>query len=490
MRKENENDQIIERKKNLERIKSLGIDAYGSSFEKKELIEVILARYSAEEQEQNVAIAGRIIAQRIMGKVVFATLQDESGTLQIFIKKDLLGEEQFSLFKDLDIGDIIAVEGELFRTRVGEITVRVKKFLLMAKSLCPLPEKYHGLTDSETKYRYRYLDLISNRKSFEVFKQRSLISQKIRSFLNAKGYLEVETPMLQSIAGGATARPFETFYNALNQKMYMRIATEIFLKQLLVGGFEKIYEMNRNFRNEGLSRYHNPEFTSLELYHAFGDCKTVMKLMQDLIQELAREVVKKTIVKSENNEEIDLSSFRKVDYRDLICEKTQKSNWFELPREEKELFARKMNGFVDKSMQDYQITHEIYEKLIEPTLIQPTFVLNFPYQLIPLAKRLEDDPNFVEVFELVIGGKEIGPGYTELNDPVEQKRRLDLQLQITAKTEEAESGKIDRNFLKSLEYGMPPAGGLGLGIDRLTMLLTETYSIRDVILFPQLKSSS
>ena len=482
-----ENEQIQQRKAKLEELKNQSYNVYSSEdFKqfKKANSKLIKENFNDEAEPIEYCIAGRIIALRGMGKVIFATLQDENDTLQLFVKKDNI--EDYAIFKTCDLGDIIVAKGELFRTKVGEITLRVRSFKLVSKSLRPLPEKFHGLKNVEQKYRQRYLDLISNRESFEIFKKRSLISREIRNFLDNQEFLEVETPMMHAIVGGASAKPFLTHYNALKQDIYFRIAPEIYLKKLLVGGFEKIYEMNRNFRNEGLSRQHNPEFTSLEIYQAFANYEDMMKLIKNLIQTVAQKVCGSLKFKNEQGEEIDLSNFSVKTFYQLLDKYTQ-TDWRNLNLEEKIKFAKNNNIHIPENPQDYEISQEIYEKFIEPTLIQATFVTQLPYQFVPLAKRNNEDKELVDVYELVIDGKEISPGYTELNDPIEQNQRLQEQYQASLNTNEEESGKIDQDFLTALEFGMPPAGGLGLGIDRLVMILTESYSIRDVILFPQLK---
>ncbi len=439
------------------------------------------------ETEVAVRVAGRMTARRIMGKSLFANVLDQDGQMQLYVQKNIVGDEAYELFKDLDLGDIITAEGVLFVTRTGEVSLRTTGFELLAKALRPLPEKWHGLTDMEQRYRQRYLDLISNQDVRETFQQRSRIVQEIRRYLNAKGFMEVETPMMQPLAGGAAARPFKTHYNALNSTMYLRIATELYLKRLLVGGFEKVYEIGRNFRNEGMDRRHNPEFTVLELYQAYSDCRGVMALVEDLICAVAKNVFGTLQFKREEGEDLDLTPpWRVATYHELVAGKMG-SDWFDLDLDAMRARARALNLNIPEAMPATDITHEVYEKTIEHTLIQPTFVTRLPAYLVPLAKRCEDNHDLVDVYELEINGQEISPGYSELNDPVEQRARFDRQL-IGRDDLEGEVNRIDEDFLTALEHGMPPTGGLGLGIDRLVMLLTGAPSIRDVILFPQMRN--
>jgi lysyl-tRNA synthetase class 2 len=439
------------------------------------------------ETEVAARIAGRIIARRVMGKSMFANIQDQDGQMQLYIQKNVIGDEAYEFFfKDLDIGDIITAAGTVFVTRTGEVSLRTTSFELLAKSLRPLPEKWHGLTDMEQRYRQRYLDLISNQDVRKTFQQRSRIIQEIRNYLDSKGFMEVETPMMQPLAGGAAARPFKTHYNALNCTMYLRIATELYLKRLLVGGFEKIYEIGRNFRNEGMDRRHNPEFTVLELYEAYSDCCGVMALIEDLICTVAQNVFSTLQFKREEGEDLDFTRpWRVAPYHELITDRMG-SDWFDLDLDTMRTKARALNLNIPETMSALDVTHEIYDKTIEPTLIQPTFVTRLPAHLVPLAKRCEDNHDLVDVYELVINGQEISPGYSELNDPIEQRSRFDSQL-IGRDDLEGEVNRIDEDFLTALEHGMPPTGGLGMGIDRLVMLLTGAPSIRDVILFPQMR---
>jgi lysyl-tRNA synthetase class 2 len=486
-------DQRAQRIQKMEQLRADGIDPYGSRVDDVTATSVARAEYEkleaeTEEPEVTFTLAGRLMAKRIMGRSLFADLKDSSGRMQLFVQKNVVGTEAFKQFKQLDLGDIITVTGTVFRTRMGEVTLKPASFQLLAKALRPLPEKWHGLTDVEQRYRQRYLDLATNEEVADVFKKRIQIIRRIRQYLDDLGFLEVETPMMQSLAGGAAARPFKTHYNALDCPMYLRIAPELYLKRLLVGGFEKVYEINRNFRNEGLSRRHNPEFTMVEIYQAYSDCRGMMDLIEGLISTVAQDVLGSTIVKREDAEDIDLTPpWRRATYAELITERMG-DDWYDLSIEAKREKARALDLTIMDDWPEHEITHEIYEKVIEHTLIQPTFVTRLPAFLVPLAKRCEDDPSVVDVYELEINGQEISPGYSELNDPVEQRSRFDQQL-IDSDDDEHEVERIDEDFLTAMEHGMPPAGGLGMGIDRLIMLLTGAESIRDVILFPQMRSN-
>lgn len=477
-------DIFEQRKAKIDEFSKAGLKPFGKRFDGAISTAEARALFVPDaETEPAVRIAGRMTAFRAMGKAVFADVKDSSGRMQIYVQRDAVGEDFFKLFKKFDIGDLIGVDGVLFQTRTGEITVKATACTLLSKSLRPLPEKYHGLTDMEARYRQRYLDLIMNDESREVLRKRSIIIKEIRKYLDDKGYMEVETPMLQYIPGGAAANPFKTHYNALDTDMYLRIATELSLKKLLVGGYEKVYEINRNFRNEGMDRRHNPEFTAIELYQAYGNCETMMELVEDLIKTVAMRVNGTLVIKA-GGKEIDLGKpWRRAAYRDLVKE-VAGENWFELSREEKYKKAKELGTQVLPDWTDLEITHEIYEKLVEDTLIEPTFVTRLPAELVPLARKCEDDPSLVDVYELEINGQEISPGYTELNDPIDQRQRFMDQVTLSGKDP---AQAVDEDFLTALEYGMPPTGGMGMGIDRLVMLLTGADSIRDVILFPQLR---
>jgi lysyl-tRNA synthetase class 2 len=452
---------------NMNALAEKGCAPFGGAFERSGSLSAIRAAFA---EEKIVRAAGRLMTIRDMGKSVFADLRDGSDRLQVYVQKKAIGDDAFDAFGLLDIGDTIGVEGELFTTRTGEPTIRLTSWCLLAKALRPLPEKWHGLKDVEIRYRQRYLDLITNPEGRVRFEKRIDAVREIRAYLHERGFREVETPMMQPEAGGAAARPFVTRYEALDTDMYLRIAPELYLKRLLVGGFDKVFELNRNFRNEGLSRTHNPEFTMLEIYET---------LVSGLVTHVANCVFGSLHVGTPE-QPIDLAlPWREVSYRDLVIARMG-ADWYDLPLPEAIRRAEAEGLSIDPAWDRLMVTHEVYEKLIEKTLINPTFVTRLPAELVPLAKHCEDDPSCVDVFELVIGGQEIAPGYSELNDPLEQRRRLHEQAG-------EDQTHIDEDFLAALEHGMPPAGGMGIGIDRLIIILSGAESIRDVILFPQLK---
>ncbi|NOY75349.1 MAG: lysine--tRNA ligase [Kiritimatiellaeota bacterium] len=482
-------DIFAQRRSKVAELIEAGIPPFGAAYTDTTKISEIIAGCDADpETEHTARIAGRLRSFRVMGKSIFADIQDASGRIQIYAKKNDLGEDIFNRFKKLDVGDIIGVEGTLFTTKMGELTVKVADYALLSKSLRPLPEKWHGLTDVEQRYRQRYLDLIVNEESRGVFLKRISIIREIRAFLETRGFIEVETPMMQPMPGGAAAKPFETYYEALKSPMYMRIAPELYLKRLLVGGFEKIFELNRNFRNEGMSRRHNPEFTMIEIYQAYGNCSTMMDLIEELVTTVAMKVFGTLEIEHANGRSINLTRpWRRATYDDLVKEKAG-DDWFEISKAARVAKAKNLGLDVSEEEVDFEVTNEVYEKLVEQTLVQPTFVTRLPAQLVPLAKACDDDPAYVDVFELEINGQEIAPGYSELNDPIEQRRRFEEQ--AARESDEDVFGKIDEDFLTALEHGMPPAGGMGIGIDRLVMMLTGAESIRDVVLFPQLRPKS
>ncbi|MPM42141.1 Lysine--tRNA ligase [bioreactor metagenome] len=468
-----------------------GVNPWGERFDGAEKVVALRAKFNSEaapEVEQPAVAAGRLMAMRVMGKSIFADLQDSSGKIQLFVNKNELGEEAYLAFRKLDIGDIIGVMVQLFLTRMGELTIKVHECRLLCKSLRPLPEKFHGLTNVEQRYRQRYLDLITNSESMDVFRKRFAILREVRNFLTEREFVEVETPMMQPIPGGASATPFKTYYEALSTEMYMRIAPELYLKRLLVGGFERVFEMNRNFRNEGIDRRHSPEFTMLELYQAYGNCETMMELIESMITTVAMKVCGTLQIDNGAGKVINLEKpWRRVTYHDLVREKGG-ADWFDVTPAERVKRAQALGLDVDDRTPDFEVTNEVYEKLIEHTLIQPTFVMRMPAVLLPLARACKDDANLVDVFELEINGQEIAPAYTELNDPIEQRKRFTEQFERDKAAGELITDKIDEDFLTALEYGMPPAGGMGVGIDRLVILLTGADSIRDVILFPHMKN--
>lgn len=561
-------DSLIEqRKAKLAALRAKGIDPFKNQFTPSEPCDAARTNYV---EGREVAVAGRITAHRDMGKSMFIDVRDQSGRIQVYAQKNVLGDEQFDIFKHLDLGDFIGAQGTLFTTKTGEISVKLTSFTILAKSLRPPPAKWHGLEDTEIRYRQRYLDLMGNPEVKNVFLKRSAIVHEIRQFFHSRGYVEVETPAMQAIPGGAAAQPFKTFHNALGCEFYLRIALELYHKRLLVGGIDKLFEIGKNFRNEGLSRRHNPEFTMLEAYQAFGDYETMMETVQSLICHVAEKVLgtlaiehskkgeaaqtieliiqiiesrltnaevaaksnravlnkveadtlkaalrKLTADSTRSEKEIAAEAFRlfmaqslvaesecgalidilkvlsnpktinltppwrRTKYKDLVRERAG-TDWFDISPAERRQRAHDMGAEIGKEYEDFEVTGAVFEKLIEPTLIQPTFVTHLPKELVPLAKLSPDDPTTVEVFECCINGQEIAPGYTEQNDPIQQRNTLEHQAG-------GEQQKLDEDFLVALEHGMPPAGGIGIGIDRLCMMLLGQESIRDVILFPQLK---
>ncbi len=476
------NALIAQRRAKLAGLEARGIHPFTNKFRPSETCQHAREHY---EEKREVALAGRISSHRDMGKSQFIDIKDQSGRIQVYAQKQTLGDEQFEIFKHLDLGDFIGAQGTLFTTRTGEITVHLKTFVVLAKALRPPPEKWHGLAETEIRYRQRYLDLMANDEVKAVFLKRSQIIREIRNFLHDRGFMEVETPMMQAIPGGAAAQPFITHHNSLGCDFYLRIALELYLKRLLVGGVDRVFEIGRNFRNEGLSRKHNPEFTMLEAYQAYGDYETMMELTQSMICHVAQQVLGSLVIESrdaqgQTQKRIDLTPpWKRVTYKTLIREKAG-SDWFELTPPQRRERAIQLGAEIGDNYEDFEVTGAVFEKLIEPTLIQPTFVTHLPRELVPLAKLSPEDPTTVEVFECCINGQEIAPAYTEQNDPVEQRQRLEHQAG-------GEQQKLDEDFLVALEHGMPPAGGLGIGIDRLCMMLLGQESIRDVILFPQMK---
>jgi lysyl-tRNA synthetase, class II len=483
------NSLIEQRRAKLAALQERGINPFMNKFTPDVGCGEARAKFEAGELAEGatVAIAGRLTAHRDMGKSQFIDLKDVSGRVQVYAQKQALGDDAFEIFKHLDIADFIGVKGTIFRTRTGEPSIKAESFVILSKALRPPPAKWHGLEDTEVRYRQRYLDLIANDDVKAVFLKRSAIVREIRNFFHGRGYVEVETPMMQAIPGGAAAQPFKTWHNALGCEFFMRIALELYLKRLLVGGVDKVFEIGRNFRNEGLSRRHNPEFTMLEAYEAYGDYATMMDTVESLIRHVAQTVLGTLVIEHKNAQgdvykTIDLTHWRRVSYKDLVREKAGE-DWFRVTPEERRRRAvedLKLGGDIAAAYEDFEVTGAVFEKLVEPTLIQPTFVTHLPKELVPLAKLSPDDPTTVEVFECCINGQEISPGYTEQNNPIEQRERLEQQAG-------GEQQKLDEDFLVALEHGMPPAGGIGIGIDRLCMMLLGQESIRDVILFPQLK---
>ncbi len=468
------------REEKLRAIKGMGIDPYGGKYEGAEPAAAVRARYKDGDEKQRANCAGRIVLLRDIGKLVFLTLRDSSGIIQVGFSKNLL-TEQWNLVKLIELGDIIGAEGQLGKTRTGELTIWADKVTLLSKCVVPPPEKFHGLADVDLRYRQRYVDLWANPEVMTLFKTRSDILRTIREFLTAGGFIEVETPMMQSIPGGAAARPFITHHNTLGIDLYLRIAPELFLKRLLVGGMEKVFEINRNFRNEGLSRYHNPEFTMLELYQAYADYNVMMDLTEELISLLATKFCAGPAIQFGEHAINFARPWRRAKYAELLKEHAGCDiNDIKAVRAKAEQV-----GIAHKNMDDVVVINGVFEATVEAKLINPTFVMDYPAALCPLTKRKKDSPDIAERFELYIAGMEIANAYTELNDPAVQEETFKMQLRGQA--EDESMARMDRDFLAALKYGMPPAGGLGIGIDRLVMLLTGATSIRDVVLFPLLK---
>ncbi|HAR6263992.1 TPA: lysine--tRNA ligase [Staphylococcus pseudintermedius] len=488
------NDQMQVRRQKLQELRDLGIDPFGEKFERTGTAETLKAQWdqyakeelAEKETESHTVIAGRIMTKRGKGKAGFAHIQDLSGQIQIYVRKDQVGDAQFGIWNTADLGDIVGVEGIMFKTNTGELSVKAKSFKLLSKALRPLPDKHHGLQDIEQRYRQRYLDLITNEESTQTFINRSRILQEMRNYLNEKGFLEVETPMMHQIAGGAAAKPFVTHHNALDATLYMRIAIELHLKRLIVGGLEKVYEIGRVFRNEGVSTRHNPEFTMIELYEAYADYKDIMSLTEELVAHIARRVLGTTSVQY-GDETINLEpQWRRLRMVDAVKEATG-VDFYEVKSDKEAHELAKAHGIeVDDNMKYGHILNEFFEQKVEETLIQPTFIYGHPIEISPLAKKNPEDPRFTDRFELFIVGREHANAFTELNDPIDQRQRFEAQL-VEKEQGNDEAHEMDEDFIEALEYGMPPTGGLGIGIDRLVMLLTNSPSIRDVLLFPYMR---
>jgi lysyl-tRNA synthetase class 2 len=485
------NDLIEQRLKKLGELRSSGRDPYDGKFDPESHAEDLKSAYCdttkehLEEEAVYASVAGRIVAMRDFGKASFAHIQDSTGKVQIYLKKDVLNE-QYALVKKLDIGDIVGVSGRVFRTKTDELTIEVRNIVLLSKSLRPLPEKWHGLKDIEIRYRQRYVDLIVNPEVKDIFAKRSAIIKAIRDFLEAKGFIEVETPMMHQIPGGAAARPFSTHHNALDMDLYLRIAPELYLKRLLVGGYEKVFELNKNFRNEGISTRHNPEFTMLEFYMAYKDYTYLMSFTEEFFSFVASRAVG-TLKIPYGDSVIDLTPpWPRIPMLEALKQKGLPDDAITDPLKARE-WARSRKLDVPNGASHGKVLDEIFKEFVEPELIQPVFIVDYPVELSPLAKRKADDPGLVERFELFIASREIANAFSELNDPVDQKERFLRQVQARQAGDE-EAHWMDEDFVRALEYGMPPAAGEGVGIDRLVMLLTDSQSIRDVILFPQLKS--
>ena len=490
-----EESQVIRtRYEKLKKIEEMGINPYPNDFRPKDRAKYIkelykdLSQQELENKSCEFFLAGRLMAKREMGKLIFAHIQDQTDRIQILLAKSEIEEGKFKFFKKfIDIGDIIGVRGKVIKTKTGEVTILVKDFKLLTKSLRPLPEKYHGLRDTELRYRMRYLDLIMNPRAREIFATRTRIIQFIRDYFVSEGFLEVETPMMHPIAGGAAARPFVTYHNALDMNLYLRIAPELYLKRLVVGGFERVFEINRNFRNEGVSSKHNPEFTMLEFYEAYATYEDLMKRTEELFYGLAMEIKGSPKIQYQG-EEIDFTPpWKRVEFLNSLVEIGGVPKDILRDREKLLNFSREKG--IELNVKDPRIGKwwtKLFEELVEPSLIQPTFVIKFPVEVSPLARRSEKDPDFADRFELYIAGKEIANAFSELNDPRDQRQRFEEQLKLREVDEEIPP-EIDEDFIRALEYGMPPCAGEGIGIDRVVMIFTDSPSIREVILFPHLR---
>ena len=486
------NDQQLIRREKMTALAEQGIDPFGKRFERTADSAQLKEKYSDKTKEElhelaeTATIAGRLMTKRGKGKVGFAHIQDREGQIQIYVRKDTVGEENYQIFKKADIGDFLGIEGEVMRTDMGELSIKATHITHLSKALRPLPEKFHGLTDVETIYRKRYLDLISNRESFERFVTRSRIVSEIRRYLDNQGFLEVETPVLHNEAGGAAARPFITHHNAQNIDMVLRIATELHLKRLIVGGMERVYEMGRIFRNEGMDATHNPEFTTIEAYQAYADFGDIMDLTEGIIQSAAKAVTDAESVPYQGTEIFIGRKFARKHMLEAIKEQTGIDFWKDMTLEEATALAKEHHVTVEKHFTVGHIINAFFEDFVEDTLIQPTFIYGHPVEVSPLAKKNADDPRFTDRFELFIVGREFANAFTELNDPIDQLSRFEAQAQAKELGDDEATG-IDYDYVEALEYGMPPTGGLGIGIDRLIMLLTNVTSIRDVLLFPTMK---
>lgn len=491
------NELMQERLKKLQRLRDEGLEPYGAPFEASDKATDLSARYQENDKEQlqsmetSCSLAGRIISIRNFGKTAFAHIQDDSGKIQVYFSKEVI-VGQSNIFKNLDIGDIIGLKGSMFRTRTNELTVHADTFEMLCKSLRPLPEKWHGLKDIETRCRQRYVDLIVNPHVKELFLKRSSFVKAVRNFFDERGFMEVETPMMHQIAGGAAAKPFVTHHNALGMDLFLRIAPELYLKKLLVGGYEKVYEINKNFRNEGISAKHNPEFTMLEFYISYKDYNFLMDFTEELIPHLCEKIngtLKVPFGEQDEEGNGEVIDFKTPWTRMTMLQSMQQQGvdpavFDDLEVARKYAFDNKID--VSKKANHAKLLDEIFSKKVEPTLIQPTFITDYPVALSPLAKRKKDEPDFVERFELFIGGREVANAFSELNDPADQKGRFMEQVEARKQGDE-EATEMDEDYIRALEYGMPPAAGEGIGIDRLFMIMTNTHSIRDVILFPHLR---
>ncbi len=486
------NDQLQVRRSKMQKLREQGIDPFGKRYERTHTVADIVTAYESSSKEELdaadhlVKIAGRIMTKRGKGKAGFAHVQDLSGQIQIYVRQEAIGAEAYEIFDTADLGDIVGIAGTAFRTQVGELSVKVTEFTFLSKALRPLPDKFHGLKDIEERYRKRYVDLIMSSESQQTFVMRSKIIRSMRHYLDSQGFLEVETPMLHAVAGGAAARPFVTHHNAMDMEMYIRIAIELHLKRLIVGGLEKVYEIGRVFRNEGVSTRHNPEFTMIELYEAYADFNDIMDLTENTIAYIAQDVLGKTTI-AYGEYTIELAPrWKRLHMVDAIKETVGVDFWQQMTDEEAHALAKTHGVEVTKAMKFGHIVNEFFEQKIEETLIQPTFIYGHPVDVSPLAKKNDDDPRFTDRFELFIVAREHANAFTELNDPIDQRERFEAQLTERAEGND-EAHMMDDDYIEALEYGMPPTGGLGIGIDRIVMLLTNSASIRDVLLFPLMR---
>ena len=490
------NDQLLVRREKMQEMTEANVNPFAAGFERTHLSQEIIEAYDhldketlAEQEKIYISVAGRVVSKRGKGKAGFAHVQDMAGRIQLYVRQDSIGDEQYPWFKVVDLGDIVGVKGYLFKTNTGELSIRATEFVPLTKALRPLPDKYHGLANVEQRYRQRYLDLISNEVSHDRFVKRSKIIREIRHYLDDKGYLEVETPTLHTLAGGASARPFITHHNALDMELYMRIALELHLKRLVIGGMEKVYEIGRVFRNEGIDTTNNPEFTMLEAYTAYSVYTDVMDLIEGLIRTVSEKVLGTAEV-TYDGQLVDLAKpWARIHMVDIIKDQTGVDFWQEMTFEEAKQHAKKFNvGVEDHDTTVGHIINNFFEEKCEDSLVQPTFIYGHPVEISPLARQNEKDPRFTDRFELFIVGHEYANAFTELTDPVVQRERFEAQIEEKNQGN-PEAHPLDEDFLEALEYGLPPTGGLGIGIDRLVMLLTDSQTIRDVILFPTMREN-
>jgi len=490
---EKENPLMEQRRKKAQDLKAMGVDLYPAGYKCDISVSEAIERFgpldaqSLEKQKERYSLAGRIMSIRNFGKASFIHIKDRSGRIQAYLRKDKLGEEGFRIFKLLDIGDFVGIKGTFFRTRTGELTILADEITLLCKALRPLPEKWHGLSDIEIRYRQRYLDLIVNDKVKDLFILRSRIIRFIREFFNTKGFLEVETPMMQPIPGGATARPFKTYHNALGMNLYLRVAPELYLKRLVIGGLERVFEINRNFRNEGVSVEHNPEFTMLEFYMAYATYEDLMILTEELFSDLLQEVLGKKVIEYQGHSIDFTPPWRRIPLFEALREIAGLREEALTDIEAAASFAESRDIPLTRRDSLGKILTKIFDNLVEPKLISPTFIFGYPTEVSPLSRRNDKDPSLTDRFELFVGGKEIANAFTELNDPDDQRERFKQQVALRESGDD-EAQFMDEDYLTAMEYGLPPTAGEGIGIDRVVMLLTDSPSIRDVILFPHMRS--